>query len=134
MAKTDDELNAAVRDWDKKTRARARINKKAKEMSAEVREAKDEVERLLGERGYDGVKVGSSLISKYDKDRYYVPEAEREEFEAWAADQDEEYLEPNRRVREETLNSNMQQLEEDGQPLPPGVRKYTETKISKRKA
>lgn len=133
-AKVKDDLTKAVLEWDKKTQARARANKRAKEIAEEVREAKEEVERLLGERGQDGVKVGGSVVSTYQKTHYYVVEAERAAFEKWAADQDEEYLEPNRRVRGDTLNSNMQQMVEDGQPLPPGVSKYTETKVSKRKA
>jgi len=129
-----DELTEAVKHWDKLTAKRAKANREAKLISAETAEAKQEVDRLLGERGHEGVRVGGSVVSVYEKTHYYVREDGREAFERWAKKQDEQYLEPVQRVREETLNSNMQMLEEDGQPLPPGVSKYTERKISKRKA
>lgn len=134
MAAKKDELTDAVNRWNRLTAKRAKANKAAEAVKEEARAAKDEVERLLGERGHQGVKVGGSVVSTYEKTHYYVNEDKRAEFEKWAADQDEEYLEPNRRVRGETLNSNMQELEDNGQALPPGVSKYVETKISKRKA
>lgn len=129
-----DELTEAVAEWNRRERARTRANKAAEEAKAEVEESRERVKTLLGERGHEGVKAGGSLVSTYEHTRYYVVEAERSDFEKWAASQDEEYLEPNRRVREATLKDNMQELEENGQPLPPGVRKYVEVKISKRKA
>jgi hypothetical protein len=132
--KKPDELTQAVKDWDKKTAARARANKAADAASTAAREAKDEVERILADRGHEGVKVGGNVVSTYELTHYYVVEANRAEFEAWAAQQDEEYLEPNRRVRGETLTSQMQLREENDEPLAPGVSKWTETKVSKRKA
>lgn len=134
MAAQKDELTEAVKAWERATRKRAKVNKDAKAASEEARQRKEDVERILAERKQDGVKVGGSLVSRYVETHYYVVEANRAEFEKWAEDQDEEYLEPNRRVRQDTLNSNMQELVENGQPLPPGVSSYPEVKVSKRKA
>jgi len=134
LPKTTDELTKAVADWNRLERMRATAKRKADEIKDQRDEARDRVKQLLGDRGQEGVKAGGSLVSTYPFDRYYVPEANRPEFEAWAKDQDEEYLEPTRRVREADLKNFCQELEENGQPLPPGVKKYTEYKISKRKA
>lgn len=129
-----DELVEAVKEWTKKTRARTTVNKKAEQASKDVAEAKAEVDRIMAERKVRVIGVGPDNVSRTQKTHYYVKEANRADFEAWALNDDEELLEAHRRINNDAFKRRMEQIAEDGEALPPGVSSYTEYGLSKRKA
>ena len=53
-------------------------------------------------------------------------------FKRWAEEQEgETYFEPERKVRAELVNNIAKSLEDDKQPLPPGVTMWRETRLSR---
>jgi hypothetical protein len=61
------------------------------------------------------------------------PHIENEEaLRAWAEEEDTEaFFEPDRRFRKEVLSGFVKRHEDDGEPLPPGLGIYRETKLSR---
>lgn len=110
------------------------INEQKKKADKEKREAYETAIQELEAAELDGVtatidgqKVG---FSKYEIVFAHLQNAE--EFKAWAAQEDgEAYFEPEARVRQDLLNALVRQRIDDGEPLPPGVGVYVETRLSR---
>lgn len=50
-------------------------------------------------------------------------------FREWAVEEDEEYFEPEPRIREALVRQECERREQDGEELPPGVTTFKETRI-----
>lgn len=65
----------------------------------------------------------------YDFEIFTVEEPRA--FMEWALKQDENYFDNAPKLREEVFLSNMRRMYKDGEPLPPGVKRYTEPRLSR---
>lgn len=68
-------------------------------------------------------------LTPYTQDQYSIKN--QEEFDAWAAGQAERFYDETPRLREGVFKDHMRMLEQTGQPLPPGVVRWRDTKISR---
>lgn len=68
------------------------------------------------------------------KDHYSIEN--QEEFDAWMAEtgQRERYFERPVTLRQRVFEDDMRRRHKDGEPLPPGVKRYTELKLGKSSA
>ena len=75
----------------------------------------------------DGTEV---FFRQYE---FHHPKIENlEAFKAWAEEDDPEaFFEPDRRIRKDVLSGFVKRHVEDGEPLPPGIGLYAETKLSR---
>lgn len=124
----------ALREYDEATRKAAAVNKAKKEADAAKAKARAIVLAKLEEEELDGAPAtidGKKVhFSKYEMAFGKIDGPE--EFRAWAANEDEAYFEPEARVRGELLNALVRQRLDDGEPLPPGVGVYFDTRLSRR--
>jgi hypothetical protein len=125
----------ALREYDAATRESARVNKLKKDADAAKNKAKAIVVAKLEEEELDGAPATIDG-TKVRFSKYELPWAvlqDREEFAAWAAENDpESYFEAEARVRQDLLNALVRQRLDDGEPLPPGLGVSLETKLSRR--
>lgn len=52
-------------------------------------------------------------------------------FKEWAVSQSESFYDETPRLREEIFRDEMRRRDQDGEPLPPGVRKWSDTRLSR---
>lgn len=128
-------LIEALRDYDEKVKAAAAVNKAKKEADSAKAKAKAIVLAKLEEEELDGAPAtidGKKVrFSKYEM--AFAKLEDREAFAAWAAEEDgEAYFEPESRPREDLLNALVRQKLDDGEPLPPGLGLYFDTRLSRR--
>ncbi len=127
-------LTTALQTYDSAARAAAAANKAKKEADAEKNNAKaaflaalEEYELDSASATVDGKKVN---FSKYEFITGHIQD--KGAFREWAEQEDgEAYFEPEARPRGELVNALVRQRIEDGEPLPPGVTTYVETRLSR---
>lgn len=130
------ELDAAeaLRLLDDVERAATEANARAKELAKAKSRAKTVAiqvyERLdldvAGTTAADGTKL---RYTPYEFKAYQV--VDEEAFREWEAAQDESFYDPTPKLREAILRDECRRRVDDGEPLPPGVREYTETRLSR---
>ncbi len=127
-------LTTALQSYDEAARAAAAANKAKKEADAEKNNAKaafltalEEYELDSASATIDGEKVN---FSKYEFITGHIQD--KQAFREWAEQEyAEAYFEPETRPRGDLINALVRQLIEDGEPLPPGVITYIETRLSR---
>lgn len=67
----------------------------------------------------------------YDFDVFDVPPENEAKFKAWADAQHESYYDSTPRRREGIFLEEMRRRLKDGEPMPPGVRRWTDTRLSR---
>lgn len=67
----------------------------------------------------------------YPFDAFDVETGNEEAFKAWAATQSESYYDSTPQLREGIFRDEMRRRMQDGEPLPPGVRHWTDTRLSR---
>lgn len=87
------------------------------------------MERMRSE-GVESMKVEGTLF--VPTETVYAQIQDRQEFVAWAEENDTELIEP--KERKEILSQMVRQRLDDGEPLPPGVGFYVREYISQRAA
>lgn len=87
-----------------------------------------DIKRQKGARieGHEGRDV---QYTPYDFDVFNV--VDHEAFGEWAETADESFYDTNPRLRGEVFQGAMRQLHQDKQPLPPGVQRYSEVRLSR---
>lgn len=110
------------------------INQAKKAADSAKRAAYDVAVAALEEAELDGANAtidGKKVnFSKYEIVFAHLQSVE--EFKEWAAQEDgEAYFEGEPRVRQDLLNALVRQRLDDGEPLPPGVGIYVETRLSR---
>lgn len=118
-------------DIEKEARA---ANKRAETLKRRKAQAKQIALAVLEEYEQDSTKVTTSdgakvLYSTYPFDVFSVDDEEA--FKGWAETQSESYFDPTPRLRESIFLDEMRRRVQDGEPLPPGVKRWTDTRLSR---
>ena len=114
--------------------AATEANARAKRLTSRKAQAQKIVEAVAEE--YELPEI-STITGAGRKVRYSVQPQDffsidnPEAFEAWAAEQAENYFDPTPKLREGIFRDEMRRRVQDHEPLPPGVRRYTGTKLSR---
>lgn len=74
----------------------------------------------------DGSRV---KYTPYPFDVYTIKN--KEEFDAWAETQDESFYDTSPKLREQVFLDVVRRMDQDGEELPPGVVKFTQTRVSR---
>jgi hypothetical protein len=127
-------LRHVLERYDVLARLASTVNAIKKKVDGEKKGAQQLVILTLEEEELEGAPVtidGEKLqFSKYEFTAGQI--TDRKAFEEWAAQEDSEsFFEPAPRVRGELLNALVKQRLDDGEPLPPGVSTYVETRLSR---
>lgn len=119
-----DDIEAEARAANKRADTLKRRKAQAKQIALSVLDSYelDSAKTTVG----DGRKV---LYSTYDFDVFTVDDEAA--FKAWAADQSESYYDPTPRLRDQIFLDEMRRRLKDGEPMPPGVRRWTDTRLSR---
>lgn len=126
---------AAFRAYDAAEKAAAKANKVAKEAKDEKTKAKAIAQASLEAAELESASTTLEVDGQPRRVLFYTGEfthynvSNKAEFKAWAAEEDEEYFEPEPRIREDLVRQECERREQDGEPLPPGVTTYKETRI-----
>lgn len=124
----------AVRLLDDIERESRAANKRADILKARKAQAKQIAVAVLEEYEQpdasaitaDGKKV---RYTPYPFDAFTVDNPEA--FKAWAATQNENYYDSTPKLREEIFRDEMRRRVSDGEDLPPGVRRWTDVRLSR---
>lgn len=124
----------AARLYETMTAAKAAAERIATQMGKLKGQAKQTliaVQETYELPGIDVAVEGGRTVhySTYEFDAFTVVDPEA--FKAWADTQDENYYDPTPKLREGLLRDKMRGLKKARQPLPPGVREYSEQRIQK---
>lgn len=109
-------------------------NARAKRLTSRKAQARKIVEAVAEE--YELPEI-ATITSAGRKVRYraepvdYFSIDNPEAFRAWAETQSENYFDPTPKLREGIFRDEMRRRVQDREPLPPGVRRYTDTKLSR---
>jgi hypothetical protein len=109
-------------------------NKRAKMLTARKAQAKALVDAVLEINELDALPFTTSqgkrvTYTPYEFDAFTVDDYEA--FEAWAETQHENYFDNSPKLREGIFRDEMRRRVADGEPLPPGVRRYSEQRLSR---
>lgn len=120
--------------WDKIERASAAANKVAKRLKERKATAKDLALKVVEASPYTSVRIEGAegrevQITPYPWTIHQV--VDESEFKLWAMGEAERYYDATPRLREDVFRDEMRRREADGEPLPPGVKSWTDTKISR---
>lgn len=135
---TDLDVPAAARLWDSIERAAAEANKRATRLKSRKAAAKELALKVLDEAGMTSARVAVAdgrevQLTPYDWDVFSIKD--EDEFKAWAADNadrgGEDFYDSEPRLRDGIFLDEMRRRVQDHQPLPPGVVRWTDTKISR---
>lgn len=80
----------------------------------------------------EDIKAKGLPVTFYTEEFKTFSVADKARFDAWEAEQDENYYEVKRTLRNDIFLELCRRLDDDGQPLPPGVTKYRETRLRHR--
>lgn len=112
----------------------AAANKRAKTLASRKATAKAVVDAVLEEAE---LTSGRAVLSNGREVQYtkgeetYYSIIDPIAFAKWAKDQNESFYDREPRLRDDIFRDEMRRRTMDGEPLPPGVQKYTDTKLSK---
>jgi hypothetical protein len=112
----------------------AEANRRAARLKERKQVAKALTIAAIDASGQTGARVplpnGREVnLTPYTQDHYSVKD--QAEFEDWAKDQAERFWDETPRFREGVFQDHMRGLEQRGEPLPPGVVRWRDTKISR---
>lgn len=124
----------ALRLLDDVEREAREANKRAETLKSAKSKARVIATQVLEQYELDTARTtladGSTVqYTPYEFRAYRV--ADEEAFRAWAEGQIENYYDPTPKLREGTLRDECRRRVDDGEPLPPGVVEYTETRLSR---
>lgn len=124
----------ALRLLDDIERESREANKRADDLKRRKAQAKQIALAVLEEYEQDSTKVTTSdghkvLYSTYPFDVFTVDDEKR--FAEWAETQSESYFDSTPRLRDGIFLDEMRRRVQDGEPLPPGVRRWTDTRLSR---
>lgn len=124
----------ALRLLDDIEREAREANKRADVLKRRKAQAKQVALAVLEEFELDSAKTTVSsgqkvLYSTYDFDVFTVDDDEA--FREWAETQSESYFDPTPKLRQQIFLDEMRRRAQDGEPLPPGVRKWSDTRLSR---
>lgn len=119
-----DDIETASREANK----RADILKARKAQAKQIALAVAEEYELSA---IDTVTYGGQRVryTPYSFDAFSVDNEEA--FKEWAATQSESYYNAAPRLRDDIFRDEMRRRIQDGEPLPPGVRRWTDTRLSR---
>lgn len=124
----------AARLWDEIERQSREANKRAKKLAERKAAAKELALRVIEASPYTSVRIEGAegrevQITPYPWTIHQV--VDESEFKLWAMGEAERYYDATPRLREDVFRDEMRRREADGEPLPPGVKSWTDTKISR---
>lgn len=103
--------------------------KNAKDRAKAIAQASLEASNLESASTRLDMGEESRRVLFYLQEKRHFNVTNKPAFREWAQDEDEDYFEPERRIREDLVRQECERRMEDGEELPPGVTTYTETKI-----
>lgn len=120
--------------WDQIERASRDANKRAARLKERKAAAKELALQAVEASPYTSVRVEGAggrdvQITPYPWTVFDI--ADEEAFKEWAAGEAERYYDDSPRLRESVFLEEMRRREEDHESLPPGVKSWTDTKISR---
>jgi hypothetical protein len=126
---------AAGRLLDAIEREAALANRRADSLRSRKKQAKAILNAVLEEYEQEGVSFVNTegrkvTYSERPFDAYDV--VDEDAFKEWAGGQAETFY--GEALREGVFRDHMRRMDQDGEPLPPGVRKYSETRYSRSSA
>lgn len=126
--------SAIGRLWYEIEVAATEANKRAERLKHRKAAAKQMALTAIEESPYPSVSIiapdGREVrLKPYEFTAYTVKD--QEAFDAWAATQRERFYDPTPSWREGVFLDHMRHLDQTGQPLPPGVIRYAEPRISR---
>jgi hypothetical protein len=124
----------ALRLLDDIEREARAANKRAEKLKQRKAQAKQIALAVMEEYEQEATKVTTSdgnkvVYSTYPFDVFSVDNEEA--FREWAATQSESYFDPTPKLREQLFLDEMRRRVQDGEPLPPGVRRWTDMRLSR---
>jgi hypothetical protein len=124
--------------WDRIEHEASAANKRASRLKERKAVAKDLALRKIQESPYSfvGIELANGReiqVKPYEWEVFDV--VDETAFQAWAREYadagGEHYYDPEPQLRRGIFLDDMRRRSQDGEPLPPGVRRYSETKISR---
>jgi Arc/MetJ family transcription regulator len=128
------DIPSVARLWYDLDQAATAANKRAarlKERRAAVKDLAIEVVRASGQTG-GSAEVGDGRevqITPYAWEVFQI--VNEEQFKEWAAGEVENYYDSTPRLRESIFLDHMRKLSQDRAPLPPGVKRWEDIRISR---
>lgn len=124
----------AARLLDDVEREAALANKRAKRLTERKAQAKQIVLAVADVYELEAIRTTTSAgkavqYTPYPFDVFSVDNDEA--FREWAAAQSESYYDSSPKLREQIFMDEMRRRVQDGEPLPPGVKRWTDTRLSR---
>jgi hypothetical protein len=124
----------AARLLDDIEQASLRANKRADLLKRRKQEGKALVTAVAEEYELDAIPFTNAqgkrvTYTPYEFDAFTVDDPE--EFRLWAMTQNENYFDLSPKLRDGIFRDEMRRRVQDGEPLPPGVRRWTDTRLSR---
>lgn len=124
----------AAQLWDQIERESREANKRAARLKERKSMAKELALQAIEASPYTSVRVEGAegrevQITPYPWTVFDI--VDEGEFKEWAAGEAERYYDDSPRLRESVFLEEMRRREEDKESLPPGVKSWTDTKISR---
>lgn len=119
-----DDIERQAREANKRADDLRRRKAQAKQIALAVME--DYEQESTRVTMHDGNKVN---YSTYTFDVFSVDDAAA--FRKWAETQSESYFDPTPKLRESVFLDEMRRRVQDGEPLPPGVKRWTDVRLSR---
>jgi hypothetical protein len=124
----------ALRLLDDVEREARLANKRAETLKRRKAQAKQIALAVMEDYEQDSAKVTTHdgnkvLFSTYPFDVFSVDDEPA--FKEWASTQSESYFDPTPTLREGIFLDEMRRRVQDGEPLPPGVKRWTDTRLSR---
>jgi hypothetical protein len=112
-------------------------NRRADRLKSRKAQAKALLNQVLEEYEQDSVRFTNAegrqvQYTPYPFDVFNVDDEDA--FKEWAAGEAERYYDETPRLREDVFRDEMRRRVQDGEDLPPGVRRWTDTKLSRSSA
>lgn len=109
-------------------------NKRADALKARKAQAKQIALAVLEDYEQESTKIVTAegrkvIYEKYDIDFFTVDD--HEAFKPWSDTQSESYYDASPKLREGIFQDEMRRRAQDGEPLPPGVKQWTDTRLSR---
>ena len=120
--------------WDQIERQSRDANRRAKLLAERKAAAKDLALKAVEASPYTSVRIEGAegrevQITPYPWTVFQV--VDEAAFKDWAAGEAERYYDATPQLREGVFRDEMRRRESDGEPLPPGVKSWTDTRISR---
>lgn len=123
-AKLWDEIERQAREANKRAKKLAERKATAKELSIQTLEASPYTSVRI-----EGVEGREVQVTPYPWTIHTIKDEVA--FKEWCAGEAERYYDATPKLREDVFRDEMRRREADGEPLPPGVTSWTDTKISR---